>query len=394
MLFPGECVDSYQCDNGNDMCNFDYGGHGFCESCAHFNSAEDCQATGFITARGFDNCIDHCAGGENPNGLEWIDERGGGDDHFDDGDFNDDYSPWFPDVFYPGECDDSYQCDNGNDMCNFDYDQYGFCESCAKFNSAEDCQAAGFITARGFDNCIDYCAGGVNPTGLDWIDERGNPWHEDDNDHHDEDNFNDDYNPWFPDYIHFPGECFASHECNNGYDMCNFDFGDHGFCQSCEHYNSAEDCQGSGFITRFGFENCVQHCVGGYNPNGIDWIDESNTNEDHSDHFNNDYNPWFPNYDSLDHADDNDQTSEWPTNFPEDDDDQYEEDDFSGDSSGDEIGDESEESDDDDDEEDLSRGEKFFDEVLSPIFDSYDTVDDDVKELFQIFIPSYLYGRI
>ena len=39
-----------------------------------FRSAEDCQGTGFSTRRGFDNCIEHCVSGFNPDNLEWIEE--------------------------------------------------------------------------------------------------------------------------------------------------------------------------------------------------------------------------------------------------------------------------------------------------------------------------------
>ena len=62
-----------------------------------------------------------------------------------------------------------------------------------------------------------------------------------------------------------------------------------------------------------------------------------------------------------------------------------ENDEDSGDDSSDEIEDDEngdESGDDSGDEEDFHRGEKFVDEVLTPIFNSYDTVDDDVKELF------------
>ena len=59
------------------------------------------------------------------------------------------------------------------------------------------------------------------------------------------------------------------------------------------------------------------------------------------------------------------------------------EDDFSGEESGDDDDDDDEDDDvDSGSEDDFHRGEKFVDEVLTPIFDSYDTVDDDVKELF------------
>ena len=62
-----------------------------------------------------------------------------------------------PHVFTPGKCNNSDQCDNGRNMCNFDGEMHGFCENCANYRSPEDCQGTGFITARGFDNCIKHC---------------------------------------------------------------------------------------------------------------------------------------------------------------------------------------------------------------------------------------------
>ena len=38
---PGNCKSSNQCDNGRNMCNFDYGNYGFCENCLHFRFANE-----------------------------------------------------------------------------------------------------------------------------------------------------------------------------------------------------------------------------------------------------------------------------------------------------------------------------------------------------------------
>ena len=43
----------------------------------YFRSASACQYSGFITQRGFDECINHCAYGFNPDNLQWIDESSG-----------------------------------------------------------------------------------------------------------------------------------------------------------------------------------------------------------------------------------------------------------------------------------------------------------------------------
>ena len=167
------------------MCNFDDDTHGFCENCANFMTPEACQGTGFITARGFDNCIKHCNGGVNPKGIRWIDERvQAASRGIVDALPLDPFSGWnlsispdeppIPDqhIFTPGKCTDSYQCDNGKNMCNFDDGNAGFCENCDYFKTAKLCQMTGFITKAGFDNCIKHCAGGVNPDGVQWINER------------------------------------------------------------------------------------------------------------------------------------------------------------------------------------------------------------------------------
>ena len=244
---PGKCNDSDQCDKGRNMCNFDDEEGGFCENCAHFMSPDACQMTGFITSRGFDNCIEYCNGGSNPNGIQWIDERAL------------EKKPSFPGehIFTPGTCTDSFQCDNGENMCNFDDGDHGFCENCAHFKSAEACQGTGFITGSGFDNCIKHCAGGKNPNGLKWIDERSMAPVNVPNVH-----------------IFTPGNCKDSSDCDDGKNMCNFDSGSFGFCENCDDFRTAKFCQMTGFITKAGFDNCIKHCAGDFNPDRLQWIDE------------------------------------------------------------------------------------------------------------------------
>ena len=256
------------------MCNFDDGTHGFCENCANFMTPEACQGTGFITARGFDNCIKHCNGGVNSKGIRWIDERvQAASRGIEDALPFDVFSGWnlsispdeppIPDqhIFTPGKCTDSYQCDKGLNLCNFDDGDHGFCENCRHFKSAEDCQGTGFITRAGFDNCIKHCVGGVNPNGIEWIDEK------------------DDHPistaTTIPDvHVFNPGKCSDSYHCDNGKNMCNFDDGNTGFCENCDYFRAAKSCQMTGFITKAGFDNCIKHCAGGVNPDGVQWINE------------------------------------------------------------------------------------------------------------------------
>ena len=61
------CTDSNPCDSG--PCNFDNIDSGWCEACS--GGAEWCRQTGFCDIKGFNSCIEVCAGGQNPNGIEW-----------------------------------------------------------------------------------------------------------------------------------------------------------------------------------------------------------------------------------------------------------------------------------------------------------------------------------
>ena len=37
---------------------------------------------------------------------------------------------------------------------------------------------------------------------------------------------------------------------------------------------SSEDCQKARFHSRRGFDNCIAHCVFGFNPDNLEWIEE------------------------------------------------------------------------------------------------------------------------
>ena len=55
------------------------------------------------------------------------------------------------------DCEESSDC--GDDrFCNFDYDDSGFCEHCSQFEDST-CEASGFATQNGLDECKATCEG-------------------------------------------------------------------------------------------------------------------------------------------------------------------------------------------------------------------------------------------
>ena len=100
----------------------------------------------------FDECIDICAQGHNPNSLHWLEP--------------------------PGSCLDTSSC-GSNQICDFSAESanpvYGWCMDCpgtSAGTSAEDCQSAFNqvgLNGLGFDECISFCAGGQNPNGIQHI---------------------------------------------------------------------------------------------------------------------------------------------------------------------------------------------------------------------------------
>ena len=61
--------------------------------------------------------------------------------------------------------------------------------------------------------------------------------------------------------------CVNSIECRDGHGlghwMCNFDYGDAGFCEPCESYTDEQACIDTGFHEAVGTEECIKVCVNG-----------------------------------------------------------------------------------------------------------------------------------
>ena len=57
------------------------------------------------------------------------------------------------------------------------------------------------------------------------------------------------------------GLCDEHTECKSG-TLCNFDYGNSGFCQDCELYTTFPACLATGFLNKKGTVNCFDKCVG------------------------------------------------------------------------------------------------------------------------------------
>ena len=96
----------------------------------------------------FNACIRHCANGQNPDGLKWLG--------------------------LSGSCVDSRDC-VGNRFCDVCDEEgepipLGWCQNCPG-TTAEDCKRAlsefgDFEMNMGFNECINVCANGENPNGV------------------------------------------------------------------------------------------------------------------------------------------------------------------------------------------------------------------------------------
>ena len=194
------------------MCNFDHGDSGFCEPCDHHFDHDACIASTFITENGTNECFKVCV----------------------DGNY-DDHHPPQPEDELP--CSTSIDCRDGHGlghwMCNFDYVDGGFCEPCDHHFDYDACIASTFITENGTNECFKVCVDG---------------------------NYDDPHPP-----TELP--CSNSIECRDhhglGHWMCNFDYGDSGFCEPCDHHNSHQACVDSTFITETGTNECFKICIDG-----------------------------------------------------------------------------------------------------------------------------------
>ena len=58
----------------------------------------------------------------------------------------------------------------------------------------------------------------------------------------------------------FVSECSKSSMCQSTTGFCNFDYGDAGFCESCDDIGGP--CDQAGFITQRGEDECTDVCGG------------------------------------------------------------------------------------------------------------------------------------
>ena len=208
------CSNSLDCRDGHGlghwMCNFDHGDNGFCESCNHHFDYDACIGSTFITETGTNECFKVCVDG-----------------FYDDQPHPEDELP----------CSTSIDCRDGHGlghwMCNFDYGDGGFCEPCDHHFDHDACIASTFITENGTNECFKVCVDG---------------------------NYDDQHPP-----TELP--CSNSLDCRDlhelGHWMCNFDYGDTGFCEPCDHHNSHQACVDSTFITEAGTNECFKICIDG-----------------------------------------------------------------------------------------------------------------------------------
>jgi len=232
------CSNSLDCRDGHElghwMCNFDNTIDGFCEPCDHHYNYDACIASSFITQEGTDECLKVCV----------------------DGNYDGDQQPTDPTNWEELTCSSSVDCRDGHGlghwMCNFDNEIDGFCEPCDHHHDYDACIASTFITNKGTDECFKVC-----------VDENYDESPDDNHPTPDPGNWED-------------FACSSSVDCRDlhglGHWMCNFDYGnddgnfdhgDSGFCEPCDHHHDHQACIDSSFITMQGTDECIKVCVNG-----------------------------------------------------------------------------------------------------------------------------------
>merc|ERR1712113_231362 len=136
-------------------------------------------------------------------------------------------------------CSPDQQCPNGQ-FCNYDSQDYGFCERCIDFPSRHRCATEGFITKRGNIACMSTCFP-FQPM-LDIM----NPNFAETNQESQSTNQR-------------PGFCSENDSCPAGW-LCNFDNGSDGFCENCDNFATQHSCAIESFITTKGNVACMDSC--------------------------------------------------------------------------------------------------------------------------------------
>ena len=64
------CYRESKCGRGQ-ICDYDYGQYGGCVDCPEARSAQSCRDAGYCDFKAFNECIEVCAGGNNPDEVQW-----------------------------------------------------------------------------------------------------------------------------------------------------------------------------------------------------------------------------------------------------------------------------------------------------------------------------------
>ena len=143
-----KCKSSEECQDMNGYCNFDFGDFGFCQTC-NMTSEVGCENGGFYLEKGILECKKTCE-----------------------------------------SCKLSSECGDSNGFCNLEYGDNGICESCNSTSVGSwtnmTCANREFVKENGSLECQKTCE-----------------------------------------------KCTSSSDCGDPKIFCNFDYGDYGLCESC-----------------------------------------------------------------------------------------------------------------------------------------------------------------
>ena len=169
-----KCKSSEECQDMNGYCNFDFGDFGFCQTC-NITSEVGCENGGFYLEKGILECKKTCE-----------------------------------------SCKLSSECGDSNGFCNLEYGDTGICESCNSTSVGSwtnmTCANREFVKENGSLECQKTCE-----------------------------------------------KCTSSSDCGDPKIFCNFDYGDYGLCESCLDIGDA-GCDGK--EEGQGKEECNNQCNG------------------------------------------------------------------------------------------------------------------------------------
>ena len=172
-----KCKSSEECQDMNGYCNFDFGDFGFCQTC-NMTSEVGCENGGFYQSKGILECKKTCE-----------------------------------------SCTNSSECGDSYGFCNLEYGDTGICESCNSTSVGSwtnmTCANRGFVKENGTLECQKTCEA-----------------------------------------------CTNSSDCGETKSFCNFDYEDYGLCESCSDIEEVR-CDGRGFVYPEGKDECKLQCGDG-----------------------------------------------------------------------------------------------------------------------------------